>query len=68
MGGMCAVSALCALWVGLRGAGASSGVLHFGPERCRPSSAGGGFVVDKAEGEQLFESQVDSLFTHVAME
>ena len=67
MGGMCAVSALCALWVGFRGAGASSRVLYFGPDGCRASN-GVGFAVDKAKGEQLSESQVDSLFAYVAME
>ena len=38
---MCAISALCAIWVGLRDVGAGCRVLHFGPEGCWPSSAGG---------------------------
>ena len=68
MGGMCAISALCAIRVGLRGVGDGFRVLDFGPEGCRPSSAGGGFPVDEAEGVQLSESEVDSLFAYVAME
>ena len=53
MGGMCA---LCAIWVSV---GAGFRVLDFGPGGCGPSSADGGSPVDKAEGHQLFESQVD---------
>ena len=64
MGGMCA---LCAIWASFRGAGAGFGVLHFGPEGCRPSLADGGSPIDKAEGDQLSESQVNSLFAYVAV-
>jgi hypothetical protein len=52
MGGMCALSALSAIWVSFWGVGAGFRVLDFGPEGCGPSSAGGGSPVDKAEGHQ----------------
>jgi hypothetical protein len=64
---VCALSALCAVWVGFGGVRAGFRLLCFGPETCGPSSAGGGFPVDKAEFQQLFESEVDSFFAYVAM-
>ena len=64
---VCALSALCVIWVGFGGVRAGFRFLCFGPETCGPSSAGGGFPVGKAEFEQLFESEVDSFLAYVAM-
>jgi hypothetical protein len=61
------VCALSAIRVGFGGVRAGFRLLCFGPETCGPSSAGGGFPVDKAEFQQLFKSAVDSLFAYVAM-
>jgi hypothetical protein len=50
-----------------RGVDAGFRLLRFGPETCGSSSAGGGFPVDEAEFQQLFEGEVDSFFAYVAM-
>jgi hypothetical protein len=74
---VCALSALCALWVevcalsairvGFGGIGAAFPVFVLWPRELRTVLAGGGFPVDKAEARELFESEVDSLFAYVAM-
>jgi hypothetical protein len=64
---VCALSALCAIRVGFGGIGAGFPVLYFDSEGCGPSWPGGGSPVDKAEAQELFESEVDSLFADVAM-
>jgi hypothetical protein len=78
---VCALSALCALWVevcalsalsaisaGFAGGRAGFGILWPGPEGCGPSSPGGGSPVDQAEFQQLLESKIDSFFADMAME
>ena len=75
---VCALSALCALWVEVCALSALSAliprggdlwVLDFGPEGCGPSPlSGGGCVLDEAEGFQLFESEVDALLAYMAVE
>jgi hypothetical protein len=51
MCGSCAISALCAIRVGLGGVRAGPRVLCFGPEGCGSSSTCGGSPVDKTKAE-----------------
>jgi hypothetical protein len=49
VGGVCALSALCAIRAGFGRVGAGFLVLYFGPKGGGPSSAGGDSRFDKAE-------------------
>ena len=61
---VCALSALCAISLGPD----DIWVLGFGPEGRGPSASGGGFAMDETKGHQLFEGEVDALFTYMAIQ